>query len=551
MATVFSKYRDQALILAAAIGFTVYQIIYWSDPWSSWGHIEAVFARPMLEAVVSGSWSNILRALIDGTGIDPNPLRFRPVSHAVELFDAHLGAGLLRYWFVPAFANISTVIYLIVCPVIAFAIARKLLGSGPLATLILIVTVASLLTSVGFVSAGGFIFRPAKKIVIIGALLQIFLLISYRQSPRARTAVLASLCQLLISWADESGLVAGLSISGFLILVAFAKGRIADAISLALIAVVTLLGFPFRFLLFASPPSASGVQDVGGAIKALLSVNPFGPFNLAGGHIEAAWYDSETYSSVMIEHFEGAFGVLYGAAGVRWALLLAIVLAMVVAAFVSLQLSDEPIAMAASAGRRRVSFLIISGGLLLLNVAGSVALLAFGGRIYMSAFNFYYASDLPVFSFFFVVELAACLSITATTSGPVLRRLSDSVRCLLIIAVAAQCISNMENLPRLNRLVAELHFNPFSYAQVNLAASQSMATKSAPVTISRCTSAALEERFTSLLDSLNIRNLGTRHDFTYYPSRPFVDEWFLRSYLTLLTGAAPNYQFREASPGEC
>jgi hypothetical protein len=61
----------------------------------------------------------------------------------------------------------------------------------------------------------------------------------------------------------------------------------------------------------------------------------------------------------------------------------------------------------------------------------------------------------------------------------------------------------------------------------------------------------MKQRFDRLLDGLDVGNPGTRADFGYYPSRPFVDVRFLKRYLLLLLKQEPDIEFYPARPGEC
>lgn len=548
--------RVGAVVLAAAfIAYAAYQITLWNDPWSSWAHVEAVDTRLFLRQVLNDGWTRrLLDSILNGAGID-TAIRFRPLSHATHLLDAAVGSRLLSVWFTPVLANASSLLYFVACPVLAVLIARRMLGTTALATIAGLVALAALLTSTGYVSAGIFIFHPAKKLVIIGVLLQILLFIAYVQAPRAALAIPIGLCQLLLAWSDESGLLAGLMISGAAAVFAIAQRRLADVLRLG--GFVALTGAILAGRMLSGTPAAMNSTekpvDLAAALQPLLSLRLFGPFTLPGehfgGHIEVKWNQTETLFNVAVEHLEGAFSMLYGPPFVRWLMLFGMATATITAVATLVTSAATPSERAAREARQSSWLFLTAAGLLLAGVMSSILLLNFGGRLFMSSYNFYYASFLPVLAFFAILAAFAVAMTALGTKTPALKLLGRAIQMSLGIAVSASIVSNVENVPRLDRLMAMIHFNPYSYGQVNVAAANHR--PGSAIRIARCTPEDVRQRFDRLLAELDVRNPGTRADFLYYPDRPFVDERFIQRYLLLQLGREPAIDFYPARPGEC
>jgi len=548
--------RVGAVVLAAAfIAYAAYQITLWNDPWSSWAHVEAVDTRLFLRQVLNDGWSpRLLDAILNGAGID-TAIRFRPLSHATHLIDAAVGSRLLSIWFTPVLANASSLLYFVVCPVLAVFVARRMLGTTALATVAGLVALAALLTSTGYVSAGIFIFHPAKKLVVIGVLLQLLLFVAYVQTPRTAPVVLIGLCQLLLAWSDESGLLAGLMISGAAAVFAIAQRRLADVLRLG--GFVALTGAILAGRMLSGTPAAMNSTekpvDLAAALQPLLSLRLFGPFTLPGehfgGHIEVKWNQTETLFNVAVEHLEGAFSMLYGPPSVRWLMLFGMATATITAVATLVTSAATPSERAAREARQSSWLFLTAAGLLLAGVMSSILLLNFGGRLFMSSYNFYYASFLPVLAFFAILAAFAVAMTALGTKTPALKLLGRAIQMSLGIAVSASIVSNVENVPRLDRLMAMIHFNPYSYGQVNVAAANHR--PGSAIRIARCTPEDVRQRFDRLLAELDVRNPGTRADFLYYPDRPFVDERFIQRYLLLQLGREPAIDFYPARPGEC
>lgn len=548
--------RVGAVALAAAfIAYAAYQIALWNDPWSSWAHVEAVDTRHFLRQVLNDGWTRrLLDSILNGAGIDTS-IRFRPLSHATHVLDAAVGGSLLSVWFTPVLANASSLIYFGICPVLAVLVARRMLGTTASGTIAGLIALGALLTSVGYVSAGIFIFHPAKKLVILGALLQILLFVAYVQAPRARLATLIGLCQLLLGWSDESGLLAGLMLSGAAAVFAIAHRRLPDLLRLGGFVALTGAILVGR-ILSATPAAADSAEKPVGlatALQPLLSLRLFGPFTLPGehfgGHIEVKWNQTETLFNVVLEHLEGAFSMLYGPPFVRWLVLFGMAATLIAAVAIQWPRAGAGSDRTRSEARQSGSLFLIATGLLLAGVISSVLLLNFGGRLFMSSYNFYYASYLPVLAFFAILA-AFAVSMAAVDAGTMaLKLLGRAIQAGLGIAVAASIVSNVENVPRVDRLMATIHFNPYSYGQVNMAAASHR--PGSVIRIAQCTPEDVARRFELLLGQLQVTNPGTRADFLYYPSRPFVDLRFLRGYLTVLLKQAPDIEFYPARPGEC
>ncbi len=548
--------RVGAVVLASAlIAYVAYQITLWNDPWVSWAHVEAVDTRYFLRQVLNDGWSRrLLDSILDGAGID-TAIRFRPLSHATHLLDAAVGSRLLSVWFTPALANASSLIYFVACPILAVFVARRTLGTTSAATLAGLIAVAALLTSTGYVSAGIFIFHPAKKLVILGALLQLLLFVVYVRLPRAGLATLIGLCQLLLAWSDESGLFIGLMLSGIAGVFAIAQRRLPDLLRLGGFVALTgaiLIGRVLSGTPAALDPTEKPV-DMATALQPLLSLRLFGPFTMPGehfgGHIEVKWNQGETLFNVVLEHLEGAFSMLYGPPFVRWLVLFGMVATMI--ATVAILLSSGPSRSNPARGEAKRSgwLFLTAAGLLLAGVLSSILLLNFGGRLFMSSYNFYYASFLPVLAFFATLAAFAVSMAAVGAEAPALKLLGRAIQACLGIAVATSIVSNVENVPRLDRLMAMIHFNPYSYGQVNVAAAAHR--PGSAIRIAQCTPEDMTQRFDRLLAGLDVRNPGTRADFLYYPSRPFVDGRFLQRYLQLLLKQEPDIEFYPARPGEC
>lgn len=548
--------RVGAVVLAAAfIAYAVYQFTLWNDPWSSWAHVEAVDTRLFLQQVLNDGWSRrLLDSILNGAGIDTS-IRFRPLSHATHLLDAAVGSGLLSVWFTPVLANASSLLYFAICPILAVLLARRMLGTTALATIASLIAFGALLTSTGFISAGIFIFHPAKKLVIVGALLQVLLFVAYVQAPRARLATLIGLCQLLLAWSDESGLLAGLMLSGVAAVFAIAHRRLPDLLRLG--SFVTLTGAILVGRVLSGAPAAADPTekpvDLATALQPLLSLRLFGPFTLPGehfgGHIEVTWNQSETLFNVVREHLEGAFSMLYGPPSVRWLMLFGMAATAIAAIAIQLPSGMPRSDRVRADARQSGSLFLIAAALLLAGVISSVLLLNFGGRLFMSSYNFYYASYLPVLAFFAILAAFAVSRTAVDAETLALKLLGRAIQAGLGIAVAASIVSNVENVPRLDRLMAIIHFNPYSYGQVNMAAENHR--PGSAIRIAQCTQEDIKRRFDRLLAELDVRNPGTRADFLYYPGRPFVDERFLRRYLLLLLRQEPDIEFYPARAGEC
>ena len=551
-----SKKSVGAVALAAAlIAFAAYQATQWNDPWMSWAHVEAVDTRHFLQQVLKDGWSpRLLESILNGAGID-TAIRFRPLSHATHLLDAAVGSRLLSLWFTPVLVNASSLIYFVACPILAIFIARRMLGTTAAATIAGLVAIGALLTSTGYVSAGIFVFHPAKKLVVTGVLLQLLLFVAYLQLPRAGIATLIGLCQLLLAWSDESGLFTGLMISGIAGIFALAHRRLPDLLRLASFVALTVTILVGRAL-SGTPAAIDPTQkpvDLTTALQPLLSLRLFGPFTMPGehfgGHIDVRWNQGETLFNIVLEHLEGAFSMLYGPPFVRWLVLFGMVAtAMAMVALLS-GIGASRANPARGEAKRSGWLFLAASGLLLAGVISSVLLLNFGGRLFMSSYNFYYASFLPVLAFFTTLAAFAVSMAAVGAEAPALKLLGRAIQACLGIAMAASIASNVENVPRLDRLTAMIHYNPYSYGQVNVAAATHR--PGGAVRIAQCTPEDMKHRFDRLLGELDVRNPGTRADFLYYPSRPFVDARFLKRYLEMLLKQEPDIEFYPARPGEC
>ena len=363
------------------------------------------------------------------------------------------------------------------------------------------------------------------------------------------------LSTLLLAWSDESGLFTGLMISGIAGIFALAHRRLPDLLRLAGLVALTVAILVGR-VLSGTPAAIDPTEkpvDLAVALQPLLSLRLFGPFTMPGehfgGHIDVRWNQGETLFNIVLEHLEGAFSMLYGPPFVRWLVLFGMVAtAMAMVALLS-GIGASRANPARGEAKRSGWLFLAASGLLLAGVISSVLLLNFGGRLFMSSYNFYYASFLPVLAFFTILAAFAVSMVAVGAEPPAFKLLGRAIQACLGIAVAASIASNVENVPRLDRLMAMIHFNPFSYGQVNVAAATYR--PGSTVRIAQCTPEDMKQRFDQMLGEIGVRNPGTRADFLYYPSRPFVDARFLKRYLEMLLKQEPDIEFYPARPGEC
>jgi hypothetical protein len=539
------------ILVAAVALYATYQINFLMDPWSSWAHVESAHGDAVLKDVLAThQWASYANAIFVGGGIDDNPARLRFVSNAVELFDSYSRKEMVAiFGFLPSLANVSSVIYFLLCPVVAFLIASRLIGTSLVGAVAIVLSLGVLLTSVGYVSASIFIFHPAKKIVIAGTLIEFLIFVRYMHTDHTRYVILIGMIQFLLALTDEVGLVSGLSLSLFVAIyvIAFRRRSASDLVWLAGFGVATLLAFAYRYWSHWDAVANQNLPELHSTFgQSLLSVWPAGGF----GSIFA--------------HLAGAFSVPYGLPATRLLLLFGLTVAGVIA------LGGVLVEMRARILRDRGTdaksrnyaedgFLFLAALVLLaFNATAAVLLLRFGGAAFLSEYNYYYASVLPVFAF-----LVACTAFRLATCAMrerslFLRLTAGSAQVSLALALGLAIAANIENMPRVNRLVGMIHNNPYGYGAINEAGreiSRVMSSSSAPervtVRLRHCDVAMMTRQFQGLLDQLGVAEGEPRQAFMVFPSHPYLDEKVLREFIAMMLRDPPPFDIIPTAGGDC
>jgi hypothetical protein len=290
-----------AILLLAALAYFLWLFQFLTDPWTSWVHFESAEADPTLHNIMKLRWSTLLGEIVRGAGIDENPRRLRPVSHAVEHLDSYFRWSIVAVvGFVPALANLSSIIYFTVCPALAFLIAKRLVGLSVVGAILTALALAAFLTSVGYISASIFIIRPAKKIVILLTLLQLLIALWYVAEPRLRYVAMLGALQFVAALTDETGIASGVLIPvlAVALVLAMRRGSAWRFVWLLGFWIVTGAAFALGYLIrlpMIPPESADGL---GSLIRALV----------IPGRTPGAGYIVE----LVFAHLAGSFSTLYG-----------------------------------------------------------------------------------------------------------------------------------------------------------------------------------------------------------------------------------------------
>jgi hypothetical protein len=484
-----------AILGSAASLYVAWAIWFLSDPATSWVHVESANGAAVVRSINDLAWSTRWGEMLKGVATDANSSRFRPVSHIVEHLDEFLRRGIVaQVGFIPAFANFSSLIYFAVCPVLAFLIARQLLGLSPVAAVVIALALGAFLTSVGYNSPSIFIFRPAKKIINLLVLAQLLAAVWYMHAPRLRLVVALGAMQFLAAMTDEVGLVAGALTPLLCVIYVLANRRAPVSHLYVLVAfwVLTALGFLYGASL--RPVSNFTAPSVSSALAALLT---------------ASFYSS------FAAHLAGAFSALYAPTALKVLWLVGIATALII--------------------RPRATTLI-AAILLLANVGFATLILTYGGAEFMSQHGYYYASVLSVFAFF--------LTCAALLSGNL------ATRAVLGVALVGSIGANIIQAPRLNHAVAVMHNNPYPVEAINRAGDAALAGK-ATAHMPGCSpsniGATLDLEFSHLgIDRSRLYGPGSP-----FPPQPVINERFLPSVYYMMLRNPPHIEIEAEQNASC
>lgn len=534
-----------SIIVFVAFGlYAVYQINFLTDPWSSWVHIETPYYDPTLRhAVTMNKWAGYRDVIF------AEPIRFRPVMQAVELLDSYLRPAMVAtFGFLPSLANASSVVYFAFCPILAVLIARRLVGSTAVDAVLVALAVGVFLTSVGYISASIFVFHPTKKLVILGTLVAFLVFLKYMRAPQPRYLVAIAALQFAMALTDETGLAAGVLfcalVAGYVI--AFRRGFIFDLGWLVGSGVATVAAFAYRFGRDWTKLDGAHIYGGEGVLQRLLG-------SLAG---------PATNFDVFAGHLAAAFSSLYGFPATKYLFLFGFAGASIIALCgllppVRERFFNRP-TIGTEDGIAESGFLLLAAVMLLiLSITVAVMLVHFGGSLYLSIFNYYYGATLPVFAFFVICSAFRLTAFAAGKHSPLLKLAGWSVRATLGVALILALAANVQNMPRLNRLVAMIHNNPYVYGAINEAGRESLrkARVGSPlpgevIRIPQCGEATFTREFTELLDQLSAP-ADIRPAYLYYPSRPFVGERYLVAYFEMMLRRTPAIEVFPGPAGQC
>ena len=103
----------------------------------------------------------------------------------------------------------------------------------------------------------------------------------------------------------------------------------------------------------------------------------------------------------------------------------------------------------------------------------------------MSRPNYYYASSLPVFSFFATCVAFRLADVASRHSG-FFKLAGRGLQVAAAIALVLAVIANLQNVPRINRIVGIIHNNPFPYGAINQAGTNALRSGAHTVRVPRC-----------------------------------------------------------------
>ncbi|MDB5554440.1 MAG: hypothetical protein JWL86_4424 [Rhizobium sp.] len=487
------------ILVAAFVAYAVWAFLFLTDPATSWVHVESANGDAVVHSIMTQAWSSRWGEILKGVATDANSSRFRPISHLVEHYDAYLRHGIVaRIGFIPALANFSSLVYFTACPMLAFLIARQILGVSAVGAALIALAIVALLTSTGYNSASIFIFRPAKKIIIFVTLAQILVAVWYMHVPRLRLVFALGALQFVAAMTDEVGLFSGILIPVLIVLVATPRHLAV----LAAFWLLTALGFLYGASLrsasnFVAPPMSD-------ALAAILN--------------------SEFYTSIAA-HLAGSLSILYGPAIGKALWVAGIVLATVAALRAVRRRHDD----------RAAALTLIAVVLLLANAAVAALILTYGGSAYMSEHGYYYGSVLAVFGFF--------LTCAALGSGGVITR--SLIAAALIVSIG----SNLVQMPRMNHLIAVMHNNPYPIEAINRAGALALAgapAVSMPVCSPAVIGASLDRDFATFgIDR------SALYAHSPFPPAPAITDRFLPSVFGMMLRNPPRIQIESEKNGAC
>ncbi len=545
---MLSRTADQKLgwvILLVACGvYAVYQVIFLTDPWSSWVHIETPYYDPTLRhTVATNSWASYSGVIF------AEPIRLRPVMQGLELLDSYLRPAMVTtFGFLPSLANATSVLYFALCPILVILVAHRMLGASAIDAVLVVLAVGAVLTSIGYVSAAIFIFHPSKKIAIAATLVTYLAFLRYMHTPQRRYLIVIGLLQFILAMTDEYALASGLLFCALVAVyvIVFRRKSAFDLIWLAGFAVATFAAFVYRFGLDWTKLEGAHIYQGEGILQRLL------------GSIAALTTNLDSLSG----HLAASFSSLYGYPATKYLFLIALAGAGVLALcglipplqrrlFVRVPGGAEPDVTQFS------FFLIASFVFLFLNVVVAVLLLRFGGSNYLSMYNYYYGATLPAFAFLVVCAAFRLTSFAVAERSPLLKLAGWSIRATLSLALIFAIAANIVNVPRVNRLVAMIHNNPYVYGAINEAGIESLrkAPVGAPVPgevvrIPRCGVATFTREFNDLLDRLSASDV-LRAAYLHYPSNPFVTEKYLAAYFEMMLRRTPTIEVVPGTAQQC
>lgn len=533
------------IVILAALGFyAVLQAKFLIDPYTSWIHVETASGDELLRSYVKGSnWLNYLRVIVRGTGIDTNPARLRFVNNAVETFDSYWRQSLVtEIGFVPALSNASSLLYYSFCPLAAVLLARRIIGPTVMGAVAVVLAVGAFLTSIGYESASIFVFHPGKKIVIFVLLLDLIALLSYVRRPRRTLVLLIGLFQFVLVLTDEIGLVCGLLVSGLTAayILFFARRRRADIAWLIAFVAATVAVYALNYALHWNAVFVQKLPALDGTFgQLLISMWPPGGLGLLTAHIG------------------GAFSTLYGSQFVVAFLSFSTAMACAAAIFTPGGRATEGgiAGQQEGLGISQAGFLFLSALVCLaLGAAAAVLLLRFVRADVLSKYNYYYASNLPVFAFFVECLAFRLMSFVARSGRPVWIALVRVSQLSLATALGLTIAANVQNMPRFNRLVGMLHYNPYSYGSINKLTNETInaavAGRASTITVPRCSETVLTARYEQLLNAIGA-DAQTRNFFVASVSSPFVDDRVLRAFLSMMLRNPPPIESVDGPAGEC
>ncbi len=543
--TLIQGLTSSSIILVAAfVVYAVYLVLFLTDPWSSWAHIETPYYDPVIRATVAERTLAGVLAIVFA-----EPIRLRPVMQGLELLNSLLRPLMVSiFGFNPSLANAISALYFAVCPVLAFFVARRMLGRSAVESILIVLALGVLLTSVGYVSASIFVFHPSKNVVIAATLVAFLVSLRHMQVPKQRYVVAIGALQFTMAMTDEIGLPPGFLMSGMVAVyvIVFRRDLALHLGWLVAFGVATIAAYAYRFGTDWTALAGGHIYGGEGVLQRLL-----GGAAGAGTSLEA-----------ITGHLAAAFSSLYGLSATRYLFLFGVAVAVVVALLGILPAARRRFftqqADGGTFGVAESSFLMLAAVLfLIVNVYSAVLLLRFGGSLYLSIYNYYYASVLPVFAFLVVCAAFRMTAFATREPSPLLWGAGWFVRTTLGLALGLALAANVVNMPRVNSLAAMIHNNPYIYGAMNEAGRASLrkAPVGAPlpgeiIKVPRCGESTFTREFNKRLDALGTPE-SIRRAYLVYPSKPFVDEKYLSAFFVMMLRRNPVIEVVPGSAAQC